>query len=266
MFQTDVFSNQWCDIIFENREKNYGAYALRKKDARNTSLAFFISSIFFVAVASYPMLMEWLSPKTIEVTIPLVTPIDFVIDIAPKIKPQVKPKIIESIKPSLKQTIKYSTPIIDDDINSENLPSQEKLNTSTASIQTINDSTASVPNQSSNVGTFNIQNPDTVYYPFSIQQEPEFPGGKEALFKYLASNIRYTPQAKDLNISGKVFISFVVDKEGKVIDADVVRGIGGGLDQIALSVVNAMPKWRPGKANGNAVNVRYALPITFTLK
>lgn len=99
-----------------------------------------------------------------------------------------------------------------------------------------------------------------------VEVDPEFPGGMEALIKYLSENIKYPEQAKKDKIQGKVYISFVVEKDGSVADAKVLRGIGGGCDEEALRVVNAMPKWEPGKQKGTPVRVQYNLPIVFKLQ
>lgn len=99
-----------------------------------------------------------------------------------------------------------------------------------------------------------------------VEVEPEFPGGMEALTKYLSENIKYPEQAKKDKIQGKVYISFVVEKDGSVADAKVLRGIGGGCDEEALRVVKAMPKWEPGKQKGTPVRVQYNLPVAFKLQ
>jgi TonB family protein len=99
-----------------------------------------------------------------------------------------------------------------------------------------------------------------------VEMDPEFPGGMEALTKYLSENIKYPEQAKKDKIQGKVYISFVVEKDGSVADAKVLRGIGGGCDEEALRVVNAMPKWTPGKQRGEAVRVQFNLPVAFKLQ
>ena len=96
---------------------------------------------------------------------------------------------------------------------------------------------------------------------------PQFPGGGEAaLIKYLSQNIKYPPMARESNISGNVYVTFLVDKDGKVKDAKILRGIGGGCDEEALRVVSHMPDWKPGKQNGRPVMVQYNLPVRFTLK
>lgn len=99
-----------------------------------------------------------------------------------------------------------------------------------------------------------------------VEVDPEFPGGMEALIKYLSENIKYPEQAKKDKIQGRVYISFVVEKDGSVADAKVLRGIGGGCDEEALRVVNAMPKWTPGKQRNTPVRVQFNLPVAFKLQ
>jgi protein TonB len=99
-----------------------------------------------------------------------------------------------------------------------------------------------------------------------VEDMPSFPGGEEALFKYLGQNIKYPQLAKEAGITGKVYVNFVVDKEGNVTDVKVLRGIGGGCDEEAMRVVKNMPKWSAGKQRGKPVKVSYNLPIRFSLK
>lgn len=99
-----------------------------------------------------------------------------------------------------------------------------------------------------------------------VEKMPEFPGGTEKLFKYLGQNIEYPPMAKDAGIKGKVYVTFVVDKDGSIADVKVLRGIGGGCDEEAIRVVKGMPRWHPGKQRGKSVRVQYNLPINFILK
>ena len=107
---------------------------------------------------------------------------------------------------------------------------------------------------------------DTTDTYLMVEAEPEFPGGMEALMKYLSENIKYPEQAKKENIQGKVYMRFVVERDGSIVDAEILRGIGGGCDEEALRVVNAMPKWEPGKQKGTPVRVQYNLPIVFKLQ
>ena len=99
-----------------------------------------------------------------------------------------------------------------------------------------------------------------------VEDGPEFPGGAEALYKYLVENIKYPEQAKNDGIQGRVYVTFVVEKDGSITGAKVLRGIGSGCDEEALRVVEAMPKWTPGKQLGEPVRVQFNLPIVFKLQ
>jgi protein TonB len=99
-----------------------------------------------------------------------------------------------------------------------------------------------------------------------VEDMPSFPGGEAELFKYLGKSIKYPQMAQDASISGVVYVTFVVGKDGKISDAKVLRGIGGGCDEEALRVVRAMPTWKAGKQRGKPVTVQYNLPIRFTLR
>lgn len=104
---------------------------------------------------------------------------------------------------------------------------------------------------------------DTVYQ--IAEEMPEFPGGVEALMDYVGRNVKYPEEAKDKEIQGRVFVSFVIEKDGSVNEVKVLRGIGGGCDEEAVRVIKAMPKWTPGKQKGKPVRVNYQIPINFKL-
>jgi TonB family protein len=99
-----------------------------------------------------------------------------------------------------------------------------------------------------------------------VETMPEFPGGTEALFSYLGNNIKYPEQAMENEISGIVYISFVVEKDGSINEIEVQRGIGGGCDEEALRVIRNMPSWNPGMQDGTPLRVVFNLPIRFSLK
>jgi protein TonB len=99
-----------------------------------------------------------------------------------------------------------------------------------------------------------------------VEQQPSFPGGEAELYKYLANNIQYPDVAKNNNITGRVYLTFVVEKDGTIANAKILRDIGGGCGAEALRVVNSMPKWTPGKQRGQAVRVQFNLPVSFDLQ
>ena len=101
---------------------------------------------------------------------------------------------------------------------------------------------------------------------FIVEEMPEFPGGEMALRQYIASSIKYPAIAQENGIQGKVYVTFVVGRDGKVFNAVIARGIDASLDKEALRVVNALPAWKPGKQRGKPVNVSYTVPINFVLQ
>ena len=98
-----------------------------------------------------------------------------------------------------------------------------------------------------------------------VEDEPEFPGGMEALYKYLGESIKYPALAKENNIEGRVYVTFVVEKDGSIANPRILRDIGGGCGQEAIRGVKAMPKWKPGKQRGKNVRVQFNLPVSFKL-
>ena len=100
-----------------------------------------------------------------------------------------------------------------------------------------------------------------------VESMPEFPGGQQALFKYLAENVKYPVIAQENGIQGRVICQFVIEKDGKVTDIQVVRSSGEpSLDKEAVRVINSMPKWKPGKQRGKPVRVKYTIPVNFRLQ
>ncbi len=99
-----------------------------------------------------------------------------------------------------------------------------------------------------------------------VESMPEFKGGMAKLYSYLGNNIKYPVMAKESGIQGKVYVTFVVERDGSITDVRVLRGIGGGCDEEAIRVVSGMPGWTPGKQRGKPVRVQYNLPVRFTLQ
>ena len=98
-----------------------------------------------------------------------------------------------------------------------------------------------------------------------VENAPEFPGGEDSLYAYIARNIKYPEAAKKEKIEGRVFVTFVVEKDGQVSSAKILRDIGGGCGEEAIRVVKSMPKWKPGTQRGNPVRFQFNLPVSFML-
>jgi len=99
-----------------------------------------------------------------------------------------------------------------------------------------------------------------------LEQMPSFPGGQKALLEYLTANVRYPDDCEDTCVQGRVIVSFMVERDGSLSEAKVMKSVYPSLDEEALRVVNSMPKWCPGKLNGKAVRIKYTIPVNFKLQ
>ena len=99
-----------------------------------------------------------------------------------------------------------------------------------------------------------------------VENEPEFPGGEDSLYAYIARNIKYPEAAKKEKIEGRVFVTFIVEKDGQVSSAKLLRDIGGGCGEEAIRVVKSMPKWKPGTQRGKPVRFQFNMPVSFGLE
>ncbi len=275
--------SQWMkstidDLVFENRNKAYGAFNLRRLYEKNMSRGMIYAMLAFLLLIFSPKLysmyqdlmaaqVEDLSMK--EVTLAEPPPID------PKKPPPPPPPKIDP--PPIKDQIRFVPPKVEKDekvIEEELPPPVEKLAEAEISNKDEKGDKDGVdaslvepeaPPPPPKVIEKEVD-PDENKVFQVVQQKPEFPDGEKALLKYLASNLKYPPIARENGIEGNVVVRFVVSKTGEIKNAEVLRGIGGGCDAEALRVVNSMPNWSPGKNNGKAVNVTYTLPVRFKLE
>lgn len=98
-----------------------------------------------------------------------------------------------------------------------------------------------------------------------VEEQAMFPGGMEAMYAYIVKNLKYPELAKEKGIEGRVFITFIIEKDGSVSNVKILRGIGGGCDEAAMEMVKNMPKWKPAKQRGKPVRCQFNLPINFEL-
>jgi protein TonB len=254
------------DLIFENRNKAYGAYFLRQIYHKHVVKAVIASFIFFLLFITSPLIYRYImgkveaskQVKVTEYTLAEPPPID---------KTQPPPPPVEP-PPPLKSTVKFTPPVIkpDEEVTEEPPPAVEELKTVETSTETVKGDPNGIDESLLEGKGKEVIDEGPPPILTIVEQMPVFPGGEAELFGFLRKNINYPAIARDNGIQGKVFVTFVVDSEGKVRDAEILRGLGSGLDEEALRVVRMMPPWKPGKQNGRAVWVQYNLPINFILK
>jgi periplasmic protein TonB len=264
MSANNIFSNEWCELVFEEKNHEYGAYELRKNSSKRHLRALIIASVVFVFLVSAPLLLRQIMPKTIEKNVSVRTLTDIKID-RPK-----EDEIIREIPPPppVRNTIKFIPPVIKPDelVADEEQPvlQKEVLTTKVAvSNVTFDKGTDDV---AAPVATVNKQITEETDQPLvNVEQMPQFPGGELELIKFIRNNLRYPAIATQMGISGTVLVNFVVDRDGKITRIKVVHGIGGGCDEEAVRVLSKMPSWNPGKQGGRAVLVSYTIPLKFML-
>lgn len=255
----DIFRGDWCDMVFDGKNKEYGAYVNRQKSGRRHAIALFVSVTIFTIGVSAPVLIKFLAPEKKERMVEVTKLADIKID-----KP-IENKIEElPPPPPLKNTVKFTPPVVTNEEVTEEIKAVDELKETKAAIS-IADVEGTDDANAVDVADLKVVEEKEEPLQF-VEQMPEFPGGQEQLLKYLASNIRYPAIANEMGITGRVTLRFVVDKNGKISNITVLRGIGGGCDEEAVRVVKNMPSWRPGRQNGKEVPVYFTLPVLFKLE
>ncbi len=265
------------DIIFANRNRDYGAYQLRRAYPKYMGRALAYGVALIILFFSFPYIMSKMTDvfkqedKLIEVTAEIGPPPD----IDPNNPPPPPPPPPPTPPPPTRSTIQFVPPIIkkDEQVADQEPPTVEEV------IETKADVGAKTKEGTDDAPPEIIDNPvvakvveapvrqeEKVFEQFDIQKPPSFPGGEAELLKYLAENIKYPPLARENNIQGQVVLSFVVGKKGEITDVTIIKDIGGGCGKEAVRVVESMPRWIPGEANGNPVKVRFTLPVRFRLE
>ncbi len=267
MGKIDLTSLEWRELVFQGKNKAYGAYQLRGDSNKRHNLAMIIVTVVALIAFSVPKLVEIMEKSKLKETNVEV------MKMSTLEKAEVKNDIkkVEPVEPPppLKSSIKFVAPVIakDEEVTEKDeMKSQEELTKANVAI-----SVADVKGVSG--GTVDIADvkaavtevePEKIWD--VIEQMPSFPGGDGELMATLSKNIKYPVIAQENGIEGKVILGFVVTKTGAISDVTVLRSLDSSCDKEAIRVVKLLPKWIPGKQNGENVNVRYTLPVVFRLQ
>jgi periplasmic protein TonB len=282
MKNQNYLETEHLDIIFQGRNKAYGAYYIRKTYAQRVKkslLTLILLVSIGLAAASFkpkppsnPDKPEWTQPgELIEIELPKDAG-EYLQRVIPKLDDEPKVTPIE-IAP--KEETPKDEPIKKDEPNIINEPSTTASNGETDGQGDIF-SGGSTEGQGTigptegkggtTMGITPIPEPEPTPEPKEyVETMPVFPGGDDALIKFLKENIKYPKLALKLGTEGKVVLNFVIDANGNISSIKIAKGIGGGCDQEAVRVVDRMPKWSPGIQNGKKVPVSFTLPINFSI-
>lgn len=258
------------DIVFEGRNKLYGAYALRKGYSQTMQRSVLMGVTLFLLMVMLPNLYARLTPEPKDTDIAYeveVKPINIVPEEIPKVFPKEEPVPVAKTVKSVQLVV-----LPDNQVEIENIPpSVEELETAQPgqeNVEGIADLDVIVPPvavASSSVSSKIGVEPKKEETFRNVEQAPEYRGGLAAMGAFLQKNLKYPSQASSAGIQGRVFVEFTVGSDGKVENVTPIKGIGFGCDEEAVRVVKLMQNWVPGKQAGVPVRVRFTLPIAFQL-
>jgi protein TonB len=257
--KVDLLNNNSLEIVFEGRNKNYGAYELRKSVTKNTVRAFIIGTILFAVLVSIPTLLRMIPDRQED------TSLDTKIITAKMPPKKEKPK--ENLPPPPPpppkvDQVKFVKPVVAkaDEVVEEIVVVKDLKDKNIGKETIKGDPDAELTVEPVGNGTAAVVEEDnTVYNTAGIEVKPDFPGGIEKFYSFVGKNYQ-TPEEDGLK--GKVIVSFVVEKDGSLTDIKVLRDIGYGTGKEAIRVLNKSPRWTAGEQNGKKVRCTFSLPIT----
>ena len=282
MAKIDLYDPKWVEMVFAGKNKEYGAYQLRKgTSGRN------IKSLLILVIAA-ALVGGFLAWKVIEqkqaeeqqayMEAMKLAELQEQAKKEKKKPEPVKPKIEPKKEiPVARETQKFTAPVIKKDelVKEENQVKQmdkldDKVAVGTENKEGVKDRTVEAVRNDIAVAAPPpppAPKPEVASKVFDVVEEmPSFPGGQGALMQYLASNIKYPVVAQENGVQGRVIVSFVVERDGSISDVKVARSVDPSLDREAQRVVKSMPRWSPGKQNGSTVRVKYTVPVVFRLQ
>lgn len=271
----NVYKFEWLEIVFSGKNKSYGAYTLRLQSSSILTKSLFMAASVFILLFVSPMVYNKLFPDEM-VTTAVSKTIDLtdVIHTMKKQEPE-KKTIPEKAEPVKVKTVAVPSKIIV--TNDAVLTPPTMADVKDAVISSVTQDGVVSPNAVINdtkeegngtgLAKDGAGNGDDneIYINAGVDEYPEFNGGAKAWSKYMERNLRYPSKAQEEGTQGKVFISFVVEKDGSITDVSVIKGIGFGCDEEAIKVIKKSPLWKPGKNKGVPVRVRYNMAINFNL-
>ena len=281
MSKIDLYDPKWVNMIFEGRNKAYGAYKLRTSISKRNTMSIIIMLIAAAIIASILGIQAIVKANQQKVAV--TTSVELSELAKQKKKAVVEKRTVikqekKEVVKQVKSSIKFTAPVIkkDNEVKKE-IVSQEDLNNTKTAIGAFDvkgnsdqgtvlkaEQEIAQPAAPAPTNTVSAEVENKVFD--VVEQMPSFPGGNSALMAYLNSNVKYPVVAQENGVQGRVVISFVVERDGSITDVQVVKSVDPSLDREAARVVRSMPRWNPGKQNGQAVRVKYDVPVSFRLQ
>lgn len=272
--QSSILSKKWLDLIFDGRNKLYGAYIIRKKAPSDLTRALFAGVMLFLFMVLIPIILHHLQKgRAIEDAYDQ-TPVIFEnIPIQRKVKEEsmAMPQAAIKAKSRIDQVKMTAPKVVPYTMATDEPPTIKELAKANPGPTTITgDPTAPIAIDvvTDAVGEMAsvTEGGDATAIFAVVEISPAFPGGMKAFFEYVARNYQYPIAAKEQGIKGKLILSFIVEKDGSLTDIQIVRNLGMGTGEEAVRLLQHAPKWKPGIQNGRPVRVRYQLPISLQIQ
>ena len=280
----DLTSKEWRDLVFEGKNQEFGAYQLRKSSDKRHNLAMLYVLIGLAVVAAILFSLNMYNDYRAEIeaaeakeraekmSAAQLAQMEEVEEVEEEVEEQrfEQPEI--EVPQEVLATVQVTQIAIVDaeEVKNEvmDMEAQKEDNTARGVVNQAGSDDADKFQAVAEQVVVKEPEPEPVKEEqifVAVEQQPEFPGGTAALMKWLANNVRYPQMALENGISGRVIVKFVVEKDGSVSGVTLVRGVDKDLDREAIRVVKSMPKWQPGKNNGQAVRCYFNLPVNFKL-
>jgi protein TonB len=277
----DVNKVEWLNLVFANRNQSYGAYVLRRESGNYLFKSLLITGFLFGGALLFSAINSRSnSDNSMRSTMPVTNPDEIRVIPVEISKPKTaiaQPKTssvsVSTAKADLKE-VKFAgriTPVHDNPQITE-VPTAAQIQESVISLRNNEGTSAQGVNNvsGSNSGEDGAGegagSGTDIYNREFVEVMPEFPGGMKAWANFLTRNLNYPSAAAEVGISGKVLVSFVIEKNGEISNLKVLKGIGGGCDEEAMRVIKKSPFWKPGMQNGRAVRVAYIMPVVFRME
>ncbi|MGM9851766.1 MAG: energy transducer TonB [Muribaculaceae bacterium] len=282
--EVDLSSKEWRDIVFEGKNKEFGAYVLRTDSvSRHNKAVAYVLGVLVVILALLILSISGVFSRSDDDELAVSTEQEIATFDAQdeeeeeieeeQVKIEEPEEIIAPEEVANEQRITDLLIVEDDKFEKEKeVKTQEDMtkNEAQAGVIDITEGTNDLNKQVVREQVIQETKPkeveDKVYNIAMVEQKPEFPGGEAAMYKWLSDHINYPVAAAEEGVQGRVVVEFVVSKTGNVENVRVLRGRHPALDKEATRLVKSMPKWQPGRNNGQPVKVTYTLPITFKLQ
>ncbi len=283
----DLTSKEWRDIVFSNKNKEFGAYQLRAKSDKRHNMAVLYTLIGLVIVLflifGYSKYSDYQAEKAAleakEKAEKMSQAILEQVEETPEEDDEIEEQKFEQPEVVVPEEVLATVQVTQIAIVDADKVKNEVMDMET---QQEDNTARGVVNQegSDDADKFKavqeqvvvkepepeVQKPKEEQIFVAVEQPAEFPGGMAALMRWLNNNMRYPEAAQQNDIQGRVIVNFVVEKDGSIANVKIAKGVDKDLDREALRVVKKMPKWQPGKNNGVAVRSYFNLPVTFRLQ